>query len=377
MLDIYFWFISSTLLGFTLLPLIMTIVNLRLFRRCDKSFLAERTMLSVLIPARNEEQSIGRALRSIQQNDYSNFEVLVLDDASVDGTACEVEKLGRNDPKIRLHRSESLASGWNGKQFACWQLANLAKGELFLFLDADVRLSPNAISRLVTQYESQQVGLLSGFPRQETGSVSERLLIPMMYVLLLGYLPIARSRNHNDPSLAAGCGQMFLCSRESYFAADGHRSIASSRHDGIQLPRSFRRANQTTDFIDASDIARCRMYEDLNSVTCGLLKNATEGIAKMPHLIIFTILLLGGFVLPLAMFAHAIFWRWPLPPTALLSLATSLSLMPRILIANRLESSYLGAVLNPFAVVWFLVLQWLAFFRQRSGYVVAWRGRQT
>ena len=120
----------------------------------------------------------------------------------------------------------------------------------------------------------------------------------MMHYVLLGYLPIERMRSTVDPGFAAGCGQLFLAKKQEYLQSDGHRAIASSRHDGIKLPRNFRNHGFKTDLFDASDIAKCRMYQSLSQVHRGLLKNATEGIANPKLILPFSILLLGGATIP-------------------------------------------------------------------------------
>ncbi len=381
-MTIFYWFVSLTLLLLSVLPLAMVIANLKIYRtavrRSDEvSAPDEVAAVSVLIPARNESTSIGKSVGAILNSDFDRFEVIVLDDHSTDDTAEIVEGIANTDSRVRLCKSEPLPDGWNGKQFACWQLANLATHDYFLFLDADVRLTRDALGRIVDQQSTSSADLLSGFPFQETGSLAEKLLIPLMHLVLLGYLPLARSRSTNDASMAAGCGQLFYTTRQAYFAADGHRQIASSRHDGIQLPRAYRKRQLRTDLFDASDIATCRMYEDLPSVMRGLLKNAHEGIANPRLIIPFTVLLLGAFVLPLAMAAHALFWSWPLAPTVILCIAALVSFVPRALIAKRLESTYLGTLLNPIAVIWFVAIQWIALVQHSRGSKVAWRGRQS
>ena len=124
------------------------------------------------------------------------------------------------------------------------------------------------------------VGLLSGFPHEETGSWLEKLLIPLIHFILLGFLPLGRMRLSKSPAFAAGCGQLFIAQRSAYESAGGHAAIRSSLHDGILLPRAFRRAGQTTDVFDATNLAECRMYRSAKEVWLGLLKNAGEGMAS-------------------------------------------------------------------------------------------------
>ncbi len=147
-------------------------------------------------------------------------------------------------------------------------------------MDADVRLAPDALSRMARFMAVNDVGLASGFPRQITRTWSEILLLPLIHFLLLGYLPIAQMNRSSSPGLGAGCGQLFIARADGYAAAGGHAAIRASLHDGLTLPRAFRRAGQMTGLFDATSFATCRMYTNAAQVWEGLTKNATEGMAK-------------------------------------------------------------------------------------------------
>lgn len=379
--------ISCILLALALLPLALFVKNLQDFQRaCSDPAILERASqipVSVLIPARNEESSIGTALDRLIESTHRRFEVLVLDDASEDATAQIVASKSERFQAIALHRSKGLAPGWNGKQNACWQLAQLAQYDRLLFLDADVRLSPEALVRILAEQEYREAPLVSGFPFQETGSFAEKLLIPMMHYILLGFLPIERMRNTTDPGFAAGCGQLFLAKKADYLQAGGHSALAGSRHDGIKLPRAFRQVGLKTDIFDASDIATCRMYHNLQQVHQGLLKNATEGIANPKLIGPFTILLLGGSVLPICLFLWQLvrclegsLWSGlPLATLIILGLAALVSWLPRLLAQRRFRQSMLGVLMHPWSVLWFVSLQWTALLRQALRLKTAWRGR--
>ena len=379
--------ISCILLALALLPLALFVKNLQDFQRaCSDPAILERASqipVSVLIPARNEESSIGAALDRLIESTHRRFEVLVLDDASEDATAQIVESKSDRFQAIALHRSKGLAPGWNGKQNACWQLAQLAQYDRLLFLDADVRLSPEALVRILAEQEYREAPLVSGFPFQETGSFAEKLLIPMMHYILLGFLPIERMRSSTDPGFAAGCGQLFLAKKADYLQAGGHSALAGSRHDGIKLPRAFRQVGLKTDIFDASDLATCRMYHNLQQVHQGLLKNATEGIANPKLIGPFTILLLGGSVLPICLFLWQLvrclegsLWSGlPLATLVILGLAALVSWLPRLLAQRRFRQSMLGVLMHPWSVLWFVSLQWTALLRQALRLKTAWRGR--
>lgn len=371
---------SLSLLALALLPTAMFLANLRVFLPATREprwlDAAAREKVSVLIPARNEATGIQASLDSILSNRGLEFEVIVLDDQSEDATATIVREAMLHHSNLRMIEGIPLPDGWNGKQHACWRLANQASYDRLLFLDADVRLSSDAVLRIVAEAIRTERPLISGFPFQETGTVTEKLLIPMMHFVLLGYLPMARMRQSTQPGLAAGCGQLFLADRAAYFASGGHQAIAASRHDGIKLPRNFRVHGFPTDIFDAGDIARCRMYRHRTEVIRGLLKNADEGIAN-PRLIgVFSILLLGGSVLPiLGLVATGLIGvsAWIL---AILIAATTLSFAPRALAAFRFRQSLLGVFLHPAAVAWFLLIQYTALINSMLGKRVAWRGRK-
>ena len=370
---------SLVVLLLALLPVAMFVKNGGDFRRASSDAelleLATLKRVSILIPARNEAASIGPALEAILSNDHPSFEVLVMDDNSEDETASLVREYAARDSRVRLLTSNDLPSGWNGKQHACWQLANQSQYEWLLFLDADVRLSKDAVSRCVAEQMRRQAPLISGFPMQETGTLAEKILIPLMHYVLLGYLPIDRMRSSLGVGLAAGCGQLFFADKRVYMSIDGHSSIRGSRHDGIQLPRAFRQAGHRTDIFDASDVACCRMYTSTTQVCSGLLKNATEGIANARLILPFTILLIGGSVLPVVSLVWAYFASTSSIALTMLAVAFAISFWPRLIACMRFNQPYLGAALHPFGVAWFISLQWLAMLRKQLGVTTKWRGR--
>ena len=259
--------------------------------------------ISVLIPARNEEHAIGAALEAVLASRGVELEVVVLDDHSDDATADVVSAIAERDSRVRLLRGQPLPAGWCGKQYACSLLAQAARHPLLVFLDADVRLAPDGLARMAAFLEESQADLASGIPLQETGTLVEKLVIPLNHFVLLGFLPLARMRRSRHPAYAAGCGQLILARRSAYDAAGGHAAIRASLHDGITLPRAFRAAGFRTDLCDMTEIATCRMYRTAGDVWRGLAKNATEGLASPGMIVPATAVLLGGQVLPLGLLA--------------------------------------------------------------------------
>jgi hypothetical protein len=216
--------------------------------------------------------------------------------------------------------------------------------------------------------------LISGVPRQRMESLAERLLIPMINALILGYLPVLVMRQVGQETLGAGCGQLMMVRGEAYRAAGGHAAIRSTLHDGLKLPRLLRRAGCKTDLVDGTDLAECRMYSGVRELVRGLLKNATEGMAKPVALPVWTVLLFGGHVLPWILLAMALAAGSP-ETVALTMLACALPLAARAAQALRCKEP-LGAVpLHPLGVLALLAIQWSALVRRRLGIRTDWRGR--
>ncbi len=340
------------------IPAGMFLWNVWLYRR-PAAVIDHRYSVSVLIPARNEEGSIRAAVESALASDGVKVEVIVGDDHSSDRTAEIAPAAG-----ARVVSIPALPDGWCGKQHACWVLSREAQHDVLVFLDADVRLERDGLARLVGFLESSGADLVSGIPRQITGTWLEKMLIPLIHFVLLGFLPMAAMRWSRMTGFAAGCGQLFLTRRAAYERAGGHAAIRASRHDGVTLPRAFRRAGLKTDLCDTTDVASCRMYRNAREVWRGLAKNATEGLGAPGAIGVWTVLLMGGQVVPVVMClsGQVPTWMW---------LGVGLGYLPRVIGAVRYRQSWLGVLLHPVGVLVLMVIQWRALLGQDVG----WKGR--
>lgn len=338
---------SWAVFGAGILPGAMYVWNIFLFRPAPEFDSQETPKVSVLIPARNEERSIEACVQAVLASRNVDLEVIVLDDHSEDRTADVVRSLG--DSRVRLESAPPLPAGWNGKQHACHRLAKLAIHNRFCFLDADVRLEPDALARMIRFQQESGTGLVSGFPRQETVTLLEKLLLPLINWVLLSYLPMIGMRHTRHAMFAAGCGQFFLATREAYERSGGHAAIRDSMHDGVTLPRAFRRAGIHTDLCDATDLATCRMYRSARATWNGLAKNAHEGMGSAWSIVPWTLLLLCSIVGP---------WFYT-----------------RLHGAYRFRQSFLSALLHPIGVTLLVTIQWYALARRAIGKPVGWKGR--
>ncbi|HVT37420.1 MAG TPA: glycosyltransferase family 2 protein [Gemmatimonadaceae bacterium] len=361
-------------LGLAALPCGLFLRNLGVYRPLPRGDSRNAQSISVLIPARNEEQNIRATLEAALGSAGSTFEIIVLDDRSTDRTAAIVSGFARRYARVRLESAPVLPAGWCGKQHACHVLAPLARHPLLVFMDADVRLAPDALARMARFMDQRGVALASGVPRQELGTLSERLLIPLIHFLLLGFLPMRAMRRTRMPALSAGCGQLFIARRDAYFLCGGHAMLRSSLHDGLKLPRAFRRAGFSTDLFDATDIATCRMYHSNADTWRGLGKNATEGLGAPGTIGPMSALLFGGQVLPFVLLAFA-----PMLTSLNLILAAcaaAMAWLPRLIAARKFRQPVGAALLHPLGVVALLTIQWHALARHLAGKPSIWKGRE-
>jgi hypothetical protein len=268
-----------------------------------------------------------------------------------------------------------LPPGWSGKQHACAALAALATKPVLVFLDADVRLAPDALARMAAFLDESGADLVSGFPRQETVGLVERMVIPLMHFVLLGFLPVRRMRSDPSPSLAAGCGQLFVTGRDAYERMGGHAAIRSTLHDGLKLPRAYRAAGLKTDLFDATGLATCRMYRSAAGVWFGLAKNATEALAAPALIVPATLVLFGGQVAPALLLAFGPALGLSAADRAIAAVALAVAYLPRVVAVARFRQSTLGALLHPVGVLILLAIQWYALAREALGRPATWKGR--
>jgi glycosyltransferase involved in cell wall biosynthesis len=334
--------------------------------------------ISMLIPARNEELGIAACVESVLASRHVELEVIVLDDHSTDRTAEIVREIATKDPRLRLETAPHLPDDWCGKQHACFALSKLANHDIFAFLDADVRLEPDALARMALFLQDSGTALVSGFPRQETGTFLEKLLIPLIHWLLLCWLPLWGMRHFRWSAFGAGCGQFFLTTRSTYQKVGGHAAVKSSLHDGLTLPRAYRRAGFFTDICDATNLATCRMYRSASGVWNGLAKNAREGMAATGQILFWTVVLLCGQVLPYGLFVLIV-----IPTTVVLPhdafvpliLAFWCIVLVVTLRVKRFRESPWWALFHPLAILLLLAIQWYAILRAVVGKPVGWKGR--
>lgn len=242
----------------------------------ENVFSPEQDLVSVLIPARNEEQNIGVVLQDLLNHDYQNLEVLVYDDLSEDLTAEVVRRFEAADRRVRLLPGRLLPAGWLGKNHACHHLAKEARGDYLLFLDADVRIFPGLIGKALSHVKKYQLALLSLFPRQLMVSFSERITVPLMNWVLVSLLPLILTRVSSWSSFSAANGQFMLFDAGVYRQHRFHEMVRSHQVEDILIFRKMKQLGLKVQTLLSDGTVACRMYRSFHEAVQGFSKNVFE-----------------------------------------------------------------------------------------------------
>jgi glycosyltransferase involved in cell wall biosynthesis len=372
--------------------LLVGIANMKRYRPApalaDVAASTQSVRVAVCIPARNERENIEACVRSVLASREVDVRAYVYDDESTDGTGEILARLAAEDTRVVVVPRRALPTGWNGKQHACFRMAEHGLAydpalEWFLFTDADVRFEPDAVARALGFAQRANAALVSTVPREVTGSVGEMLLIPLIHFVLMGYLPFGRMRATLDPAASAACGQFILVSRTAYRASGGHEGFRDSMHDGVKFPRAVRRAGLRTDLYDGTESVSCHMYRGFSQTWRGFAKNAFEGLGSLGLLIFITVWHVLGHLLPWVVIAAAATQMLTQsdasrerPQTALVLavLAVASGLLYRVLLAARFRQSWLNVPLHPISIAMLTAVQWWSLWLDRTGRR-GWKGR--
>ncbi len=233
--------------------------------------------VSVLVPARNEATVIRGTVARLLAQDYPCFELIVLDDHSTDDTGDLARAAGHGDRRLRVISGADLPRGWGGKNWACHQLAQAARGELLVFTDADTLWLPGGLSAVVAEQVRTHADLLTVWPTQVTETWPERLVVPLMALVVIGYLPVFLTHYAPWTPFAAATGQCLAFRRAAYDAIGGHAAIRGEVLEDVKFARRLKAAHLRLRMADGDGLVACRMYTDWPSVRDGYAKNILAG----------------------------------------------------------------------------------------------------
>lgn len=361
----------GTAIGLLLMVLSVTLINFFTAPMLARAPMASAwPKVSILIPARNEAQNIGTCLEGLRRQDYPILEILVLDDHSADDTAGMVQAHQKEDSRIQLLTGQPLPSGWTGKNWACHQLSQAAEGEILIFTDADNRHAPFAVRHTVAYMQKWQLGLLSAFPQQETRTLAEKLVVPIMDIFVYGVLPLWLTYRAHYPSLAAANGQWIAFTRAAYHTIGGHETVRGHLVEDTELSRLAKKKKISILTTAGTGAVFCRMYQNASQVWEGFSKNF-YGLTGYNNFAFFGIILalFFGFILP--------YFIWIIPSVRMLALVgIALNIGIRLLLALKYRHPLLASiVLHPVGIAWGILIGLNSFISFRKG-MVRWKDRE-
>ena len=350
---------------------------------------ADAPLVSICVPARNEEKNIRACVEAILAQTYPNFELIVLDDRSVDSTSQILESLAKvgNLRKARLQiiHGSDLPSGWAGKPHALYQAAASAKGDWLCFVDADTFLSPDAISSCYLKAVETKADLFTIMTKQITGTFWEKVVMPLVLTALsVGFSP----RKVNDPKTrdAIANGQFIMIRRNIYDAIGGHESVKDQIVEDKAISEKVKWSGYRLIVADGMQVASTRMYTSLPEMWEGWTKNIYLGLRDHPAM-----LMLGAFGAFVSLVAALFLPAWPLlglfwflhggDGLALWIIAEALILWGYLIyaranVASKMEISRWYALTTPLGAAVFAAMMFTSAWKVLSGQGVTWRGRR-
>jgi len=261
---------------FSLLILIISIYNFFTLPALNSNGNKKGESLSICLPMRNEENNIKPLLDGLISQDHQNYEILIYDDNSTDKTFALAQKISEQSKKIKIIQGGKLPAGWQGKQHACWQLAQQAQNEILLFIDADVRVKPNFLSSIIKNMGEMGVKALSCLPAQKNTSWATELSVPIiMQWMIFGHLPLKYFLQKNMPGSNVACGQFLMMEKKYYFEIGGHEAIKNNIVDDMAMARLVNENGEKMPllFDPIGKYVHANMYQNLNSSLRGFQKN--------------------------------------------------------------------------------------------------------
>jgi len=341
-------------------------------------------LVSIIVPARNEEMNIRRCVEALLAQDYPAFEVLVLDDRSTDSTSAILTELSARDTRLVVLMGTELPAGWAGKPHALYQAAKVTTGDWLLFIDADTFLAPNAVSAVIASARRTGADLYTVMTEQIMGTFWEKTVLPLvMTALSVGFSP----KKVNDPKTrdAIANGQFILIKRTVYDAIGGHEKLHSQIVEDKAISEQVKWNGYRLIVADGRGIAKTRMYRDFPSLWEGWTKNIYLGLADRVGL-----MLLGVFGAFLALMAALFMPVWPLLGLiwyingggwmALVVILEALAVWGSLLYYRAKASNAMGisrwyALTTPLGAGVFAAMMFTSSWKVLSGQGVTWKGR--
>lgn len=371
--------IAFSMFAGALMIWILFSLNMRVYRPFSETPMKRTPKVSILVPCRDEALSIKTNILTLLNQDYPDYEVVVLDDNSTDDTANILHNLAKHNSRLRVLKGKALPEGWQGKNHACAQLAEVANGEWMLFVDADTYHQPDMIKTAMQTIVEEKADLLSTFPKQRFGSLGDELVVPLMFFILLSYLPmyfVSKRTWKGLGSFATACGQFILVRRNMYEMIGGHAKLKNRISEGPLLAVAVKAAGGKIILRDGSSKVSCAMYRGFKQAFHGFSRSVFASMGGSIFAVLFFLAFQTFvFILPYVfIFAgwHSGVWG----DEARISLATILiPIFMRLKIHTRIGMSLKTIVLHPISILLYHWIMINSFMQYRFFKKTSWKGR--
>lgn len=359
--------------------LLILISNLWIVKRIDSRGVPRQSpLVSILVPARNEERNIESCVSSLLGQTYPNLELIVFDDDSEDQTAEILERIKKSDPRVQVLRGKGLPQGWLGKCYACHELAQAARGEILLFTDADTIHARESVSAAVREMEMTGADLLTLVTQLEMKTFAEKLILPLVYFIAFVYLLFVLVSRLRHPNFAIGNGQFMLFRRSAYERAGGHEAVRTAFVEDVWLARRVKAAGLKLVVRDGSKLVACRMYRGFREIWHGFSKNLFPSVnCSIPFFLAIVLFDIAAYVLPFGFLLAGICLRAdPLAWVILPAVQIGMAWLMRILLAVRFRLGIGSCLLHPLGMILLLAIAANSFCWFRLGKGALWKGRR-
>ena len=257
---------------------------------------ASAPLVSVLVPARNEERDIGKCLQSLIRQDYPNMEIIAIDDQSTDGTQEIIGTFRKKDKRVNLINGDDLPPGWMGKNYALYRGFQHAKGEYLLFIDADVVLAPECISRTVGYALEHKTDLFALNARHELSGFWEKVVMPVT-VTIMWILLSFRLLNEPRSKAVMGAGWYLLFNRKTYEKIGGHQRVKDSNVEDILFAGIIKEEGYNFRYLFGRDLLSIHQYSGLRELWKGFSRSYYKGVGESLFVALFSLFLLSFFLI--------------------------------------------------------------------------------
>lgn len=277
--------------------LLNTIINILYLRYQSKNPSVKKgPKISVMVPARNEEENIRSCLEYLLDQDYENYEILVMNDNSTDSTGYILDEMAREYPRLRIYNGAPLKKGWFGKPYALQQLSRYATGDYYLFSDADTIHSRTSLSFCMTNALYHKADLVSAYPRELIGTFGEVMNVSAMYIMTTIIMPLPAIDYIKWKQASFCLGQYFFVKADVFKEIDGFEAVKHEITEDVAFGKTVKQRGYKTKFLDAQPHVACQMYKSFAESFRGIGKNVYNAVGRNVFLLIGIIILVLLFI---------------------------------------------------------------------------------